>query len=319
MSKDLIVAPNKNEFLLYSLLLSQGLMRDYGNNHPLRIKTQEHFKDYKGIGLTQDVYRHHSKPVLYVLYLNEAPNFTEKIKTNFKEDDFEYWEIKFGKTILPYLKHFYENTDFEEYYQSILSEYQELCNRLQKYVDKYNLNELLNKVWQTENEFKMEVIPMPLEGIHSGIGPSINNIAYPVVGPPYETEKELEGFIWNLFHEGSHPRAKVQVSHPIFDEINKRKDLLEIVKKNQNYSKYYNNWSTCFEEHLIRTMQIIHVPGICESQSKEGSLKFQYDKQGMVFINDFYEVISEHKDQPIKEIALKILEKLDEKYGGKIL
>ena len=51
MTEKLVVRPDKNMFLLYSMLNALGLARGNSDSHWLRKETIEHFKGYQGLGL----------------------------------------------------------------------------------------------------------------------------------------------------------------------------------------------------------------------------------------------------------------------------
>jgi len=314
MEERLVVRPDKNEFLLYAMLSSQRLIGGHPDIHFLRRKTLDHFQGCPKLGLKERCYRHHSKPGGYVLTLNEAPDLTEKQGLDL--DSQMKREIKSGKRVLPYLKRFYKTTDFEDFYQSILPRYQEECEFLQGIFERENLIDILDEAWEAENLFQIEAIPMPLES--GGIGPSIGNTCYPVFGPPFNYRS-----LYLVAHESSHPIAKRTIRHPLNDEIDKRAHLLKQAQKHPNYPKEYSYWRTCFEEHFIRAMQNGFIDPIFfkeEGFKVKGALEMEEQRCGMVFIKDFYDEIRKHKEKPkrtLADVALRILERLDEKYGRK--
>ncbi len=311
MSQNLIVRPDKNEFLLYSMLIALGLARGDIDIHFLKRKTFDNFKDYTGIGLCRSDYIHHSKSVAYVLTLNEAPDFTQKPNLNLTQDMQN--EVEIGSSVFYHLIDFYANTNFESFYKKILPRYREECEFLQSILDKAGIDKLLDDVWELRTPFKMEVIPMPLEGWHSGIGPSIGDVAYQIVGPPFDYSiKHLVG------HEGSHPRAK-EMLKSINKEIESKDYLLNYAIKNPKYPSSYYHWGTCFEEHFIRAMQLGFIDPVLNSWSNtKKDLEMEKNNSGMVFIDDFYEEIRAYKQdkkgRSLQEAALNILERLGKRY-----
>jgi hypothetical protein len=291
------------------MLNTLGLTRGNPDSHPLRRRTQDHFQGYSGLGLREKDYTHYSKPVAYVLALNEAPDFLER--QNLKLDPIMQWEIKIGRSVLPHLKHFYQNTDFEDFYQRVLPDYAQICTILQRILDKAEVGNLLDKVWEMNMPFNMKVIPMPLESLHSGIGPSIGDTAYQIIGPPFD-ERRLH----NVAHEGSHPRAK-RTLEPIAQEIAAKEHLLKYALRQPNYPDTYNHWPTCFEEHFIRAMQAGYIDPVIKNTNIGERLGAEENAKGMIFIRDFYDEIRKHKENPsgsLTEVALKILKRLDERY-----
>lgn len=312
MEGKILARPDKNEFLLYAMLNVLGLMRGNPDTHFLRRKTVDHFKNYAGVGLKEKDYGHHSKPVGYVLTLNEAPDFSEKqgltLDSNLQID------IIGGRPVLPHLKHFYNNTDFDDFYQKILPRYQEECEFLQGVMERAKIGDLLDAVWEVDKPFNMEIIPMPLEGARSGIGPSVGDTAYQIVGPPFDYN-----LVHLVAHEGSHPRAKKTLK-PITDEIAAKSHLVRLALKQPNYPDSYGySWPTCFEEHFIRAMQICCIDStFSKKYDAEGALGREEKGNGMLFIRDFYEEIKQHKEKPsgtLADVMVRILERLDKKYG----
>ena len=308
MSGRLVVRPDKNEFLLYAMLNALGLARGNPDSHLLRRRTVDHFEGYSGLGLKQEDYIHHSKPVGYVLTINEAPDFSEKQSLTL--DSCMQREVEIGRAVLPHLKHFYQNTDFENFYQKALPRYAEECEFLQGILDRANVRDLLDNVWEVDRPFNMEVIPMPLEGMHSGIGPSVGDTAYQIVGPPFDY-----GILHLVAHEGSHPRAK-RALEPIADEIAARSHLLKHALHQPNYPSSYHHWPTCFEEHFIRAMQVGYIdPVLAVNSDVENRLKREEKGQGMLFIRDFYDELRKHKESPtgpLTDVALTVLGRLDQ-------
>ncbi len=304
------VRPDKNEFLLYAVLNVSGSTLGNPDFHFLKRKTVDHFRGYKGLDLKEKDYLHHSKPVAYVLTINEAPDFSERQGLNLSPHTI--LEAMRGKVMLPHLEHFYHNTDFEEFYQSIIPRYQEECEFLQGIFDMANVNDLLNDIWELDKPFDMVTIPMPLEWINSGVGPYIGDTAFQIIGPPFDYSK-----LPLVSHEGSHPRAK-RILMPILEHIDAKKHLLALALQQPNYPESYLHWPTCFEEHFIRAMQEGFInPALGIKRNVEDMLRREEKGQGMVYIWDFYEEIKNHKDHPegtLKDVALNILERLDKKY-----
>lgn len=307
MDKKLLVRPDKNEFLLYAMLNALGLARGNPDSHLLRRRTVEHFREYSGPRLEQEDYVHLSKPVAYVLTINEAPDFSEK--KGLALDSCMKKEVEIGRAVLPRLKHFYQNTDFENFYQKALSRYTEECEFLQGILDRANVGNLLDNVWEADKSFNMEIIPMPLEGAHSGIGPSVGDTAYQIIGPPFDCS-----ILHLVAHEGSHPRAK-RALEPIAGEIDARSDLLKHALQQPNYPDSYHHWPTCFEEHFVRAMQAGYIDtALGLNLNIDNMLRREEKSKGMLFIRDFYDELKQHKETPVgslTDVALKILYRLD--------
>jgi hypothetical protein len=304
MTERLIVKPNKNEFLLYAMLDSLGVIRGSENPHEIRKETRNFFKDYKSNLKIPSLF-HHSKPVSYVLTLNEFPDFSEK--RNLDLDSSMENDVNLSKPILPYLKHFYYNTDFEKFYKNVLPRQKEICSPLQEILDKSKIIDVLDSAWE-DNSFSIEVIPMPLEGHYCGIGPSIENTCYSIIGPPFDRES-----LHLIAHEASHPRAK-KILEPIKKEINSKSQLFKYPSNNPNFPESYNTWGICFEEHFIRAMQSGFIDPTLFGGYIEERLNEEKDYNGMVFIKDFYEEIKKYKENPrgsLADVCINILDRID--------
>jgi len=83
------------------------------------------------------------------------------------------------------------------------------------------------------------------------------------------------------------------------------------------YPSFYNYWPVCFEEHLVRAMQISCINPFIGHTDPEKDLEFQKKEKGMEIIEDFYEEINKSRQTssyaPI-DIIKRILERLDKKY-----
>ncbi len=303
----IIARPDKNEFLLYSMLDALSLARGNKDTHYIRRKVADSFDGYEGVGLSTEDYGHHSKPATYVLTLTEAP-FLEEIQ-GLELDDETKSEIENGRSVLHHMTHFYNNTDFERVYEGILPFYKAECEFVENLMNRSEMDQILDYVWGAENY--MEVIPMPLEGQRSGIGPSLGKTAYQIVGPPFDFNT-----IFLVAHEGSHPRAKTVIK-PIADEVSKSKELLRKAAAQQGFPAEYRNWKTCFEEHLIRAVQacMINPELVGDSKPVEKQLDSEYKNKGMVYIYDFAEELKQKgSGSDMTETALRILRRLDKKY-----
>lgn len=297
---------SKTQFLLFSFLNSQKLLRGEVNSSLLREKVYNHFKDFKP---KYDIARiepiHYSKFVAYCLSLSDLPEL--KQVEVIEDQTFPIWDVKIGAEIHDFLVDFYQNTDFEEFYNSIRSEYLsdvEAVNDLLKQVD---VDELLSIWGNTEGE--MRVIPMPIINPREGFGPQVNGIAYQVIGGPYDFKR-----LHTILHEASHPRAKV-VIEDFLPEVEKYDDLIKGIDfENSPFIRSYaDNWRVFFEEHLIRAIQCLFIdPKL--GFDKEAGLKHEYEI-GFLYIYKFTEILEKYSDENLdfKKIIPEILENCREK------
>jgi len=320
-----IVKPNKNVFLLYALLTALHIDRITALKllvaHPLRNQTAAHFQSYANPDL--DVTRISELPskYFYVLTLNEAPNFSPKWEPpkDWTAESLEQFQ-KLAGDFLPYLEHFYNNTDFEAFYQGILPGYQAECDALQAIVDRANLPSILDAAWEEHFDFSMEIIPMPLEGKGSGVGPRVGNITYQIIGPPF-TKRAL----YLIAHEASHPRAR-NVLAPIAEEIGKRKYLEDYARQRVSYKTNVYSWPGYFEEQFMDALQIASIepalrgmhPEPFEKQLTVKKRLKWYAHWGKFYIRDFYAEIKQYKathaQKNLVEVGLSILTRLEKKY-----
>ena len=306
------VQPNKNEFLLCSFLIAHELLDRLPplglDAIDLRKRTRQHFSGGKRLEVSLP---HSSKAASFVLMFNDAPNYT--FRPEFKETEIDQDSKSFreGLKYADPLKRFYSETDFEDFYKSILPDFKELCLTLKRNLGAVPLEQVLNDAWEIERRSNLCVLPMPLFSNHSGCGLHFAGVDYPLIGPPYD-----RSCLHLIGHEASHPRAK-QVLAPLEKEIAASARLLQIVQKNPMYPTNYNCWSTCFEEHFIRAMQAGFIDPRLIRGSTESKLNHELIDNGMVFIQDFYDeiVIQKASGQgSLQEAGLNILRRLDIRY-----
>ncbi|MCX6783903.1 MAG: DUF4932 domain-containing protein [candidate division WWE3 bacterium] len=304
VSSKISVETNKNIFLLYSLLNNLGQAYGDLNSHPLRKLVTEHFRGYKGPSLKVSDYIHESKAVTFILTLGEAPDFSPRKDLLLTE-----WirsEVNRGSAVLPAVKHFYSNTDFEDFYNSVKPQYQEIADYVSDQISKVNLDKLLNEVWELETDFKQMVIPNPLT--QGSFGPEIGETLFQVIGTPFSFYS-----LHTIAHEASHPKAK-KVLEPCLGEIWKHAGLIDQVLANSSYSKAYNSWETCVEEHFIRAIKSCYSDPAIFGETPEFYIE-QEEQKGMVFIRDFCDEINAYKEHKISgtlgEVVLKIIDRLE--------
>ena len=310
--KNIKIIPNNNLYLLYSLLNvnSEFNVDDSIYSHFLRWKTYNHFKKYNGIKVSPELKGlDYSWFVSYVLTLKKD-KLKQKTKLILNENYKN--KVEKSKEILKHMLHFASHTDFDKFYISeILPSYNEICIFLKDIVIKSNIEQIINDAWNTNSrEFPMIIIPMPLEGIKSGIGPYINNISYQIVGPPFNYS-----ILHNIAHEGSHPRVKKYLDK-YNNEINNLTFNQFYDTANDLIKKLYCNKMSIFEEHLIRANQIAKIDSklfkimypIMDTYNASQFLAYEESEKSMVYIRIFYdELLKENNiDHAIKNIINKM-------------
>jgi len=246
------VKTDESLFLLYAFLLSQKQLRGHIDDYYLKRLTYNHFKDYKTNFKSQ---MHHYHYVYLVLMLNKFPSFTlnKELIKNIPNNNVNTFNK--SKYILKYLKDFYNNTDFENFYIEILSDYKKECDFISNIFKNYNISKVLDDFFKVQS-IKQVIYPMPLEGMNSGLGPMINDTSYAIIGPPFSISK-----INLIIHEACHARAK-KILEPLRSKINEKKYLFEDIKNHKNYCKNYSNWHIYFEEHLVRVIHIAFIQNL---------------------------------------------------------
>lgn len=278
------IETNKNLTLLYSLLNRFNQAGGEVNTHPLREKVKKHFKDYSGREPNVDEYIHEHKVVIWALTVGNPPKFKPK---NIEISSELQWHVDKGEIIKPYLVEFYNNTDFEIYYKEIEEKLEVMKGEMEKIIAKTSIESLLGDVWGIKAEQNMVLIPNPFTW--GSFGPQIGDVNYQVIGVMGEVNKRA--LLHTIAHEGSHPLAK-QILKPYRKDIDKKEKLLKIAQKHPKYPNSYNVWRTCFEEHLIRAVQIGLInPLIADDYDYDipTALKWEKNNKGMVFIDTFYE------------------------------
>lgn len=306
MGHEIIVRPDKNVFLAYALLHAAG-QGPLLSEHPIKEKFTSLLKEYKG-----ENYLLPSLEVL-ALTLNEAPDLSFRKDISLSRNMQELVErLKHGQKAL---RTFYKKTGFEEAYQEILPEYNQICEEMRKVVAVLKPYDNLDKIWRlTDNPFTKDVlIPMPLEGIKEASGPSVGDTAYQIVGPPF-------GYliIDEIIHEAMHPRMERKITEGLTEEIEKRSYMMGHVRANPFYPPQYGrNWVVCFEEHFIRAMQV----AFFEELDFRVPMRLDNERvQGFILVKTFYEEIDSNRKGPnhdLTDVAMKILERLDLEYKDK--
>lgn len=251
MSGEVIVKPDKNVFLAYCV--SAVILDFYGGDmgDPISLKTIENFNHFKN-----KIQPKGKVDLSYIgissLILSEAPGLTKKQNLNLPRTMKSV--VRRHKDHSKLIKYFYEHSNFESFYNSILPEYQTLCDKFREKINGIhpNLNKELNEIFKLETPFSNDVIiPIPLESYKEGFGFSIGDTAYQIIGPPFDSSN-----IGCVIHEALHPRVNRAVMEPLHDEISKRKVYLNQFSKPDHFFPYSSNWPNCFEEHFVRALQI---------------------------------------------------------------
>lgn len=277
---------NKNTILLYALLNRFDQALGDANTTELRSEMVEYFKDYSGTTPVVGEYIHTSKCFFWCVSVSEVPKFEpKKLELNRKQQ----FEFNSGKKIKPYLLEFYENSKFEEYYIQLLPELKKIYAEFREEFKEGDFKNLLETIWEVKSDSRMVVILNPFT--QSSFGPKIGGTNYQMLG--MWGDRKLSSYSHNIIHEGSHPYAK-EVLKPFLNEIENIAPILEKAYKDPNYPKSYRNWSTCFEEHLIRAVHggLIN-PKIKKEYNLEKNLNFERDRKGMIFIHEFYEILKD--------------------------
>jgi hypothetical protein len=277
---------NKNIILVFTLLNLFDQAYGDPDKQPLRGKVRAHFKDYQGGSPRLEDYVHAHKLVVWALTVGDPPKFETK---NMELNPELQWHIEKGATILPYLREFYENTDFEGFYKKISAELEGYKIKIAALIKRTDIVGILEHAWGIKVDSQMVIIPNPLA--LDSFGPEIGSVNYQVLGVPEEIRENR--IVHTIIHEGSHPIvAELTRQHEKL--IEEKAYLLSEVQKHPKYPKAYNTWNTCFEEHLIRAVQMGFVyPRIREKFNIDSALQHEIDNAGMVYIKEFYEVLCE--------------------------
>lgn len=306
---DIVVRTDKNLFLLYTLLDHYGYMRGERDGHPLRQKTYDHFLFYEGSGLTKESIGHHWNAVAYVLASTGIPEFA--LNEDQEMDEVTQNKVHFVSHIREHLVDFHAKTDFDNFYTSILSEYEEEVNKVRSFVEPLDLLDFLKKVWETEIDVEAILIPMPLE--RGGLGLKVGGAIYQVIGPPFQPER-----LHNVCHEASHPLCK-ELLRPLAPEILSRNYLMPILTNdNPNWPNSYVSWPIAFEEHFIRAVQAVMINPVLGISTMEGNLRMSEENMGMRFVRIIAEEVQKYqknKAGTLQDVALRCLKVLDDVYS----
>ena len=292
---------NKNLTLMYSLLNVFDQAVGDPETQPLRLKVKYHFKGYKGRKPDAKDYVHEHKLVIWALTVGEPPEFIPKKIDLDPELD---WHIEKGASIKPCLVEFYNTTDFEKFYSSIKPELNKYKKAVETILKDIDVNKLLMDTWGLEHDTKMIVIPNPFTW--GSFGPQIGDINYQVIG--LLGEEDRDSILRTIIHEGSHPLANF-ILKSYREKIREKSSLLKVVMKHPKYPSDYNSWETCFEEHLIRAVQLGKInPKLFKTYDVLKELEKQENNRGMVLIKTFYDELM--NSDSVGEAIPRIISKL---------
>lgn len=272
----------------------------------MRQKAYDHFLLFEGLGLKKEAIGHHWNAVAYVLASTGIPEFA--LRENQEMDEVTRDKVNYVSQIREHLVHFHAKSDFDTFYSSLLSEYEEESNKVRTIVEPLNLLKFLKKVWETEIEVKATLIPMPLE--RGGLGLKVGGTIYQVIGPPFFQQGRLH----NVCHEASHPLCK-ELLRPIASEIKSRSYLMAILTNNNpNWPPSYDSWSIAFEEHFIRAVQAVMINPVLGISTMEGNLRTSEENMGMRYVRLMAEEVlryQETKKDTLRDVALRCLKMLE--------
>jgi len=197
-------------------------------------------------------------PVAFVLYHNNPPDFEQIVPYS------SYLIIRAGgesnlKDFAEKLRAFVKETNFMKFFDSKKKFYNHLQNEIIRNVGDVNYIKILEDYYG-EKKHSYNIIPAPL--FHSGgYGPKVSNgneeDIYNIIGPHNYSSGNLsfgdkEDILYILLHEFSHSFIN-DVTEKYSAEINNSKKLYEPIKDKMQ-TQGYNNWQTCVNEHLVRTV-----------------------------------------------------------------
>ncbi len=220
-------------------------------------KYQNHSAIQKSQSLTNSGFTFDA-PVAFVLYHNNPPDFEQIVPYS------NYLIIRAGgesnlKDFAEKLRAFAKETNFMKFFYDKKKFYNHLQNEIIRNVSDVNYIKILEDYYG-EKKHSYNVIPAPL--FHSGgYGPKVRNEdkedVFNIIGPKSYSNGNLtfgnkEDILYIILHEFSHSFIN-DITEKYSVEINNSKKLYEPIKDKMQ-TQGYNNWQTCVNEHLVRTV-----------------------------------------------------------------
>ena len=264
---------DKRIFTFYAALNATGY--DLENNkegmHPLRLTVRKYILE-KDLNLKklEKVFSDHHKEFYWELRLwtlchSNPPDYDETSPV---------WRVKIPPNTIKGFKDsmvaFYHNADIDSNYKFFEKEYRPLTVKLRK-LGGTGIKEALNflKLKDLKSIKKVIIIPNLLDGYGVGIGPTVEDISYCIIGP----RKSDNGYLRAIQHEFLHA-----IINPLTENLEEIKALHKINPR--------TNWKSKIREYLIRSICIVLNYNKVADQNKK---TFHLEKDGFEDIDFFVE------------------------------
>lgn len=238
-------------------------------------------------------------PVAFILYHGNPPELNQLVPYS------NYLIIRAGgesnlKDFAEKLRSFAIETNFMKFFESKRKFYNHLQNEIIRNLDNVNYTNLLENYFG-EKKHSYNIIPAPL--FHAGgYGAKVLNDGkediYNITGPKNYLNGNLtfgnkEDILYILLHEFSHSFINY-ITEKYSTEINNSKSLYEPIKEKMQLQGY-NNWQSCVNEHLVRTVVARIVLQLMGESSKNSIINKEINN-GFIYILKLDSLLSEYEN-----------------------
>ena len=316
---DFILSNSRNERNYEFTRLIRNKFKDY-KNHQAVLK----FNKLNELNLARPNYYY------YGLSFSKLPEF----KLIYPKYDEFYTNEKFNKNKVDSIlndfdisiRNFYKDAKLKEYFDENKIIYKKIATEIQNVIPKKIISVMEQYFGQYENGYV--IIPSPTIPNGWNFGPEIttklSKTFYHLSGPSYDlkpkredlakvTDKDSLGFddkekITELaIHEFGHSFVR-------FLDKNDNKKLIEQLsylntdelKENLKKIGEGTEWSTGFEEHLVRASEIMVWKKLGNQKIADEKLKYEREKEGLLYIYEFVDSLEKYERKRDEYITLEI-------------
>lgn len=226
-------------------------------------------------------------PATFVLFHSNPPEFKQIVPYSddmIQRADGESNLIEFANRI----REFSSATNFIDYFNSYKEYYSEIEDAIKTTIGTFNYVKLLEDYYG-ETKHSYNIIPTQLfhaggygSEINTGEGKDIFDICGPITVINGKPNFGNQDYMLNIIlHEFSHSFVN-PITYDSIEEINKYSKLMDTIKEKMSQMAY-GNWSTCVNEHLVRTHVARFTAQLRGNNIKDIVLESEFQK-GFIYI-----------------------------------
>lgn len=247
-------------------------------------------------------------------------------------DEF-YTSARFNKTKIDSLlndfdisiRNFYNEAKLKEYFKKNKAIYRKITSEINSIIPKNIISVMENYFGEHGNKYIICPSPTIPNGWNFGpeIKTKLSNIFYYLSGPSYDLKPKREDLsrITNNDSLGFNDKEYItelaihEFGHSFVRFLDKKanKQLIEKLsylntdKLNKNLERIGEGtkWTVGFEEHLVRASEIIVWRKLGKKEIADKKLKYEYEKEGLLYINEFVNSLEKYENNRKKYKTLE--------------